>query len=234
MWISHAHVCKPVKSFRDVFWRKFVKFSGLFRVISAIYSEQRMFIWRLWFYGIKRVSVLFQTSVRKHECPFWSFISQTQSPYSHIFIVINIDCSHSAVWDARWSSESTNFTYKISICDTISNCGSQSSVCRNTSENHASNIGSKTEQLNITEERKELYLRLTGEKCESDQNVYSKTVINFKCGRTLVIYSLLNFFVVKWNWQSCYRRLCIFIVNCGKLAIKFFKNFFRDLLLLSR
>ena len=110
------------------------------------------------------------------------------------FTKLNIDCPHSTIWDARWSSESTNFTYKISICDTISNCGSQSSVCRNTSKNHASNTGSKTEQLNITEERKELYLHLTGEKCETDQNKNSKTVINFKCGRTLVIYGLLKFY----------------------------------------
>ena len=108
---------------------------------------------------------------------------------------LNVDCAFSTVWDVRWSNGSTNFTYKISICDTIPDCGGgPSSVCRNTSENHISNIGSKAEQLNITEERKELWLRLTGDKCEYNQNNYSKAVINFKCGRTLVSYLVIKLY----------------------------------------
>ena len=97
-------------------------------------------------------------------------------------------------WDTRWSDGSTNFTYKINVCDKVKddNCGDQSSVCRYTN-GHADNIGTLAESLNITELNDEIWLHLTGGKCSSDSQKLDRAVINFKCGRSLVIPFFMNF-----------------------------------------
>ncbi len=91
------------------------------------------------------------------------------------------------------SSTSSSQSYRLSICGPLQGaalpdeCKDRVSVCR-TVNNQALSIGANTDTFNLTEDKtkKELWLHLTGAQCPQSTTDKLKTVINFKCGKTLV------------------------------------------------
>ena len=95
---------------------------------------------------------------------------------------------------------STLISYKISICSALNKpiekeCDNGVSVCRYTNATNAAAIGHFNPTLNITEDHQkgEFWLNLHGQKCPSSPELDMKTIINFKCGKTLV--SIVQFLV---------------------------------------
>ena len=86
-------------------------------------------------------------------------------------------------------------TYKISLCKALSSiqrleepCQHGAAVCQSVGTDQVTAIGNFTPPLNVTEnaEKGELWMVLKGAPCADSPATYTNTIINFKCGKTLV------------------------------------------------
>ena len=112
-----------------------------------------------------------------------------------------------------WESRNGDTRYMISVCqplNTISStspCGDhQSSVCQVNADGQSVNIGTFSTSPNVTEIASEgvVELRLQGEACAEQAGKFYTTIINFKCGKTLVrfgiIWSMFYMMVIFWYY----------------------------------
>ena len=87
---------------------------------------------------------------------------------------------------------SSRTTYRLSLCKALSAteepCTHQTAVCRQDGATSFTPIGNFTSSLNVTEdaEKAELWVRMKGAPCADMAGHFTTTIINFKCGKTLV------------------------------------------------
>ena len=119
----------------------------------------------------------------------WSAISnqvdtKTASPQMmDIFLI-----SYSFIWEEQSVGPEINATFTINICGNVDACSGQTSVCRRTGNSAPENIGSYVTPLNMTENttRGEVWLNMTGDVCPTNDKERSRSIITFRCGKTLV------------------------------------------------
>lgn len=112
----------------------------------------------------------------------------------HINLVLYLKSCSIFCRSYPWMSVSlSNDTYWISICSAVNHakCPTGSSICRERSGSFIS-VGNYTSSPSLFEnEDKEITVSYTGGVCPSNSSTHLKTDIIFKCGKTLVSWSLL-------------------------------------------
>jgi hypothetical protein len=105
-----------------------------------------------------------------------------------------INIIHSSHFSIVWESHISSVNYTISVCQPLSKvttnlpCDDQAAVCQVDADGHATNIGTFSTTPIVTEIQSEgvIQLRLQGDACKENDGQRYTTIINFKCGKTLV------------------------------------------------
>ena len=95
-----------------------------------------------------------------------------------------------------------NVTYYISLCKSVPSdvqnehgqCGSDTSVCVVPKSGAAWSAGKVVSQPSLNENKDgEMWLLYQGDTCAEDKSEKYTTIINFKCGTTMVCLSQIHF-----------------------------------------
>ena len=140
-------------------------------------------------------------------CAFEDNMAYLQCLVSYEFFLFNAMlqyCGNLWWWylyySVVWESRNGDTRYMISVCQPLnaisstSPCGDhQSSVCQVNAEGQSVNIGTFSTSPNVTEIASEgvVELRLQGEACAEQAGKFYTTIINFKCGKTLVRFGII-------------------------------------------
>lgn len=114
-------------------------------------------------------------------------------------ILLNLSFSLHRVWYSTTEGiDGINYTFQISLCSEIprngatdNGCPAGTSVCLiypNSTKHSAGNFSTESDELAgaHNEDLGESWLAFAGEQCPSDSSHNLTTVINFKCGFTMV------------------------------------------------